>query len=95
MPLYRYMYKWTTNEPLLVTVGVSPEYDEAKTDLKAAERGLEEYLDRQRQRLGCRVSDSGNPSESAESAFFYRLFYSLGISASNIETLQNHAVIKY
>lgn len=35
---------------------MSPEYDSAKGDLKAAERGLEEYLDRQRQRLGCRVS---------------------------------------
>lgn len=72
-----------TNEQLLVTVGVSPEYDEAKTDLKAAERGLEEYLDRQRQRLGCRVSNHSNPSESAESAFCYWPFYNLGISTGS------------
>lgn len=39
---------------ILPNKGVSPEYDSAKEDLKAAERGLEEYLDRQRQRLGCR-----------------------------------------
>ncbi|XP_061180194.1 DNA mismatch repair protein Msh6-like isoform X2 [Saccostrea echinata] len=40
---------------ILPNKGVSPEYDSAKSDLKAAERGLEEYLDRQRQRLGCRT----------------------------------------
>ncbi|XP_048728354.2 DNA mismatch repair protein Msh6-like isoform X2 [Ostrea edulis] len=40
---------------ILPNKGVSPEYDSAKVDLKAAERGLEEYLDRQRQRLGCRT----------------------------------------
>lgn len=47
---------WSLWLSSLGVVGVSPEYDSAKADLKAAERGLEEYLDRQRQRLGCRVS---------------------------------------
>lgn len=57
---------WSLWLSSLGVVGVSPEYDGAKADLKAAERGLEEYLDRQRQRLGCRVS----------TALFYFLYES-------------------
>ncbi|CAN9499875.1 unnamed protein product [Ophioblennius macclurei] len=34
--------------------GFDPEYDQALTEIKACERELQEYLDRQKKRLGCR-----------------------------------------
>ena len=43
---------------IFVFVGVDAEYDIAQMDIKMTTRELDDYLDQQRSRLGCRVNIS-------------------------------------
>ena len=48
----------TNNECIycIQTTGVDPDYDTAVDDIKATRQELDDYLDKQKQRLSCRVS---------------------------------------
>ena len=48
----------TCSSDSLFPVGVNLSYDSALRDIAQKERDLEEYLQRQRKRLGCRVRTS-------------------------------------
>jgi hypothetical protein len=42
---------------VVYNAGVDPEYDQAINDIQSTERELNEYLEKQKKILGCRVCD--------------------------------------
>ncbi|XP_066536210.1 DNA mismatch repair protein Msh6 [Hoplias malabaricus] len=47
-------HKARTTGVITPKAGFDPEYDQALSEIKECERGLQEYLDRQKKRLGCK-----------------------------------------